>query len=148
MARNSFSRRVTDISLAQSISPHDYAEHDHGYRYRWGVLLDMVGDKDLDIYQESNSVFWEDTRPLVGQIWAIAKRLGVREFIAKKKYEVQDDHLPLHNLGGIPTCDIIDFDYPAWHTQNDTPEHCSALSLAKVGWVMREWLATAKPEGE
>ena len=84
--------------------------------------------------------------------WARYGRLprgsGSASSSAKKKYEVQDDHLPLHNLGGIPTCDIIDFDYPAWHTQNDTPEHCSALSLAKVGWVMREWLATAKPEGE
>ena len=121
-----------------------YAEDRPAYRYRWGVLLDMVGDADLQIYQERNSVWWRDTRPLVEQIWATARRLGVREFIAEKKYEVSDDHVKLHNLGGIPACDIIDFDYPVWHTQDDTPERCSALSLAKVGWVVREWLKVAE----
>ena len=125
-----------------------YADHPPEYRYRWGVLLDMIGDSDLQIYEEKNSIFWKDTRPLVDQIWAIAGQLGVREFIAKPKYEIRDDHLPLHNLAGIPTCDVIDFDYPPWHTQRDTVEHCSALSLAKVGWVMRQWLAKVKPETE
>jgi len=113
------------------------------YRYRWGVLLDMVGDADLQIYQERNSMWWRDTRPLVKAIWATAGRLGVREFIPRKKHEVRDDHLPLHNIAGIPTCDIIDFDYPPWHTQGDTLDKCSALSLAKVGWVVREWLKVA-----
>jgi len=110
------------------------------YRYRWGVLLDMVGDADLQIYQERYSMSWEDTRPLVEEIWATARRLGVREFIFRQKYYVRDDHLPLHEIAQIPTCDLIDFDYPAWHTQGDTPKRCSALSLAKVGWVVREWL--------
>jgi glutaminyl-peptide cyclotransferase len=121
-----------------------YAEDPPGYRYRWGVLLDMIGDADLQIFQERNSMSWRDTRPLVEAIWGTARRLGVREFIAKKKHEINDDHLMLHNLGGIPTCDIIDFDYPAWHTQDDTPEQCSPLSLAKVGWVIREWLKAAE----
>ncbi len=116
------------------------------HRYRWGVLLDMVGDADLQIYQERNSML-ADTRPLVEEIWATARRLGVREFIARKKHEVRDDHLMLHNVGGIPACDIIDFDYPAWHTRADTPEQCSALSLAKVGWVVREWLAPSDRGG-
>jgi hypothetical protein len=40
----------------------------------------------------------------------------------------------------IPACDIIDMKYQYWHTQGDTPEHCSALSVAKVGWVLQEWL--------
>ena len=110
------------------------------YHYRWGVLLDMIGDADLQIYQERNSMSWRDTRPLVEEIWATAKRLGVREFIPRKKYEVSDDHLPLHYIAGIPACDVIDFDYPPWHTQGDVPQQCSALSLAKVGWVIREWM--------
>jgi len=122
-----------------------YAKEPPPYRYRWGVLLDMIGDADLQIYQERNSMWWKDTRPLVEEIWATARRLGVREFIGKRKHEVRDDHLPLHNIARIPTCDIIDFDYPAWHTQGDTPERCSALSLAKVGWVLREWLSTTRP---
>ena len=118
------------------------------YRYRWGVLLDMIGDKDLQIFQERNSVYWRDTRPLVNDLWATAGRLGVREFIPRPKYEVNDDHLPLHNIAKIPTCDVIDFDYPTgnrefWHTTQDTLDKCSALSLAKVGWVIREWLKTA-----
>ena len=122
-----------------------YAKEPPPYRYRWGVLLDMIGDADLQIYQEYNSTWWLDTRPLVEEIWATARRLGVREFIRKSKHNVRDDHLPLHDIGKIPTCDVIDFDYPAWHTQGDTPERCSALSLAKVGWVVREWLATTRP---
>ncbi len=118
-----------------------YVQDPPAYRYRWGVLLDMIGDADLQLFQERNSAWWEDTRPLVEEIWATARRLQVREFIAKKKHEVRDDHLALHNVAGIPACVIIDFDYPAWHTRADTPEQCSALSLAKVGWVLREWLA-------
>jgi hypothetical protein len=117
-----------------------YAAANLPYRYRWGILLDMVGDADLELYQERYSANWPDTRPLVDDLWATARRLGVREFIFKQKYEVRDDHLPLHDLAGIPTCDLIDFDYPAWHTEGDLPERCSALSLAKVGWVLVEWL--------
>jgi len=122
-----------------------YRKEPPGHRYRWAVLLDMVGDADLQIYQEKNSVWWADTRPLVAEIWATAKRLGVREFIPSRKYEVRDDHLALHNVAGIPACDLIDFDYPAWHTRADVPDRCSALSLAKVGWVVREWLAATGP---
>jgi glutaminyl-peptide cyclotransferase len=121
-----------------------YVKNRPPYRYRWGVLLDMIGDADLQIYQERYSISWRDTRPLVQEIWATAHRLGVREFVPRKGYLVRDDHLPLHNIGRIPCCDLIDFDYPPWHTQGDTPERCSALSLAKVGWVIREWLKAVK----
>jgi hypothetical protein len=121
-----------------------YAESKPPYRYRWGVLLDMVGQTNLRLYQERHSVSWPDTRPLVQSLWATAARLGVGEFIARVDTNlplgIRDDHLPLHDLGGIPTCDVIDMDYPPWHTQGDTPDKCSALSLAKVGWVLREWL--------
>ena len=55
---------------------------------------------------------------------------------------VRDDHVALHDTAKIPVCDLIDVSFmqKQWHTQGDTPEHCSALSLAKVGWVLREWL--------
>jgi hypothetical protein len=121
-----------------------YAEGKSPFRYRWGVLLDMVGDADLQLPQERNSIWWSDVRPLVQDIWSTAARLGVREFVPKKGETIQDDHLPLHNIGRIPICDVIDFDYPPWHTQADTPDKCSALSLAKVGWVLREWIKGAK----
>lgn len=121
-----------------------YVKNPPPYRYRWGVLLDMIGDKDLRIPRESYSTWWKDTRPLVEDIWATARRLGVSEFVAKKGGWIRDDHLPLHNIGKIPCCDVIDLDYPAWHTRRDLPDQCSALSLAKVGWVIREWLKTAR----
>ncbi len=117
------------------------------HKYRWGVVLDMVGDESLQLYQERNSVTWRDTRPLVKEIWATAARLGVDEFIPRARYEVKDDHLPLRNTAKIPTCDIIDFDYPAWHTTMDTPQRCSPTSLAKVGWVVYEWLKGQQAEG-
>ena len=126
-----------------------YASQPPPHRYHWGVLLDMIGDKELQLYQEKNSVRWRDTRPLVRDIWITARRLGVNEFIFKAKHEVRDDHLALRNIAKIPTCDIIDFDYPRpgrqsyWHTEADTPDKCSALSLAKVGWVIHQWLIHA-----
>ena len=129
--------------LGSTYFAENYIDDPPAYRYRWGVLLDMVGDAQLEIYQERNSMSWSDTRPLVAEIWHTARDLGVREFVARKKYEVNDDHLKLRNVAKIPTCDIIDFDYPAWHTQQDVPDKCSALSLAKVGWVVHEWLSKA-----
>ncbi len=124
-----------------------YANDPPAYRYRAAVLLDMVGDKFLQIYQERHSVRWRDTRPITRDLWKTAARLGVREFIPRVGYEVRDDHVMLHDVGGIPSCDIIDFDYSIpgsgrsfWHTRQDTPDKCSPLSLAKVGWVVLEWL--------
>lgn len=111
--------------------------------YCWGVLLDMVGDADLQIPQEANGRWWRDTKPLLRDVYDTAERLGVREFVRRRGQEIQDDHIMLHNVGKIPTIDLIDFDYPPWHTMGDTPDKCSALSLAKVGWVVHEWLKTA-----
>ena len=108
--------------------------------YRAGVIVDMVADRDLGIWQERKSVSWPETRPIVEQIWAVAARLGVRQFVARPLHEIEDDHVPLRNIGQIPTCDIIDFDFPAWHTTRDTPEECSAESLEAVGRVVLEWL--------
>jgi hypothetical protein len=117
-----------------------YVEKPPQHKYRWGVVLDMIGDADLQVYQEKFGMTWRETRPLVKDIWATAGRLGVKEFIPRVGYEVNDDHVPLRNTGKIPTCDIIDFVYPAWHTTNDTPQQCAGSSLAKVGWVVYEWL--------
>jgi glutaminyl-peptide cyclotransferase len=110
------------------------------HRYRAGVILDMVADKDLQIWQEQQSVMWPDTQPVVAELWGVAARLGVREFVPRPKYTVHDDHVPLRMIAKIPTCDVIDFDYPAWHTTADTPANCSAESLAAVGRVMLAWL--------
>jgi hypothetical protein len=121
----------------------EYVNQPPPYRYRAAVVLDMVADADLQIYEERHSASWPDSRPIVTAIWNTAKKLGVREFIPRIKTDVNDDHLKLHNDAGIPSVDIIDFDYPAWHTQDDLADRCSALSLAKVGWVISEWLKQA-----
>ncbi|RLS34217.1 MAG: peptidase M28 [Planctomycetota bacterium] len=110
------------------------------YRYRSGLVLDMVGDADLQIHQEIHSVTWPDTRPIVEELWGVAARLGVRQFVARPKFEVDDDHVPLRMIGRIPTADIIDFDYPAWHTTRDTATACSGESLEAVGSVVLQWL--------
>jgi glutaminyl-peptide cyclotransferase len=108
--------------------------------YRCGAIVDMVADRDLQIWQERKSVSWPDTRPVVEAIWDVAGRLGAREFVPQPRHEVEDDHVPLRNIGRIPTCTIIDFDYPAWHTTRDTPDQCSAESLETVGRVVLAWL--------
>jgi hypothetical protein len=121
----------------------EYAASGHPYRYRYGVLLDLVADAQLQIYPDSYIMSWTDTRPLVQQIWNTARRLGVHEFSLGGRYDIRDDHIPLHDIGGIACCDIIDFNYPFWHTEADVPKNCSALTLAKVGWVVQEWLEQA-----
>jgi hypothetical protein len=119
------------------------AEQDGGrgtHRYRSGVILDMVADRDLEIWQERHSIEWPDTRPVVDSLWATATRLGVRQFVPRPKHTVEDDHVPLRMIGRIPTCDVIDFDYPHWHTTADTPANCAPESLEAVGKVVLEWL--------
>lgn len=129
----------------------EYAANPPAHRYRWGVVLDMVADANLELFQERHSMLWKDTKPLTEEIWRTARDLGVKEFYARLGHDIRDDHLALHDIAKIPTCDIIDFDYPRvgsrqqyWHTTQDTPDKCSALSLAKVGWVMLEWLKRTK----
>ena len=126
-----------------------YVKQPPPHRYTAGVLFDMVADADLTIYQEENSVTWKETRSLVNEIWATAQRMGIREFIPRQKYKVNDDHLPLYYLAKIPVCDVIDFEFPDarnqyWHTTADSPGRCSGDSLGKVGSVIMEWLATKR----
>ena len=116
-------------------------------RYECGVLLDMVGDADLQLPKEKNSMQYL-SRHVTKSIWETAHQLEVWEFTSEAGPEIRDDHLMLQIEGRIPACDIIDFDYPVWHTREDTPDQCSALSLAKVGWVVREWLAEMRPLDE
>lgn len=120
------------------------------HRYKCGVLLDMVGDAQLQIYREVNSQRTPQQKQIVNEIWGVARELGVREFLFGPGHEVRDDHLALNEIAKIPAIDIIDFDYPTargpnyWHTTQDVPERCSSLSLAKVGWVLKTWLERVK----
>jgi len=100
------------------------------------VIVDMVGDEDLNIFLEENS-----EPQLSSKIWSKAKDLGFGDvFIDQTKYALIDDHLPFINLG-IPSSLIIDFDYPYWHTNQDTLDKISAQSLKIVGEVILKWIS-------
>jgi len=126
--------------FARQYAAAQQAKPPQAHRYRCGVIVDMVADGDLEIWQEQRSVGWPDTAPVVESIWAVAARRGVRQFVPRPKYTIDDDHVPLRMIGRIPTCDIIDFDYPHWHTTQDLPEQCAGESLEAVGGVLLEWL--------
>ena len=98
------------------------------------VILDMVGDKDLNIYMEQYS-----DPDLNAEIWGIASELGYTQFIPEYKYNLIDDHIPFIDAG-IRAIDVIDFDYPFWHTTHDTLDKISADSLAAVGNTIIKWL--------
>lgn len=103
------------------------------YAPRMGILPDMIGDRDLTIYYEgySNAQYPDH----VARVWQAAASLGYPQFIPQRKYFIQDDHLPLMEAG-IPCINLIDFDYPPWHTSADTPDKCSPHSLRAVGDVV------------
>ncbi|MFQ5912742.1 MAG: M28 family peptidase [Nitrospinota bacterium] len=110
-----------------------------GPRPAFGILLDMVGDRDLNIHVEGYSA--RKAPEVVRKIWDAAKRAGARSFRPDVKHYVLDDHIPL-NDAGIPTADIIDFDYPPWHTSQDTLDKVSARSLEEVARVVIEAIYT------
>lgn len=99
------------------------------------VIIDMIGDKDLNIHYEKNS----DVE-LTLEIWEVARTLGYAEyFISSPKYSILDDHIPFVQ-SDIPAIDIIDFDYAYHHTTHDTADKVSAQSLQIVGEVLLAWL--------
>lgn len=99
------------------------------------IIVDMIGDTDLEIYLERNS---DDQ--LRNDIWRTAAELGIDAFIQEEKYAIIDDHTPFL-VRGIPAVDIIDFDYPYWHTTEDTLDKISPVSLEAVGLVLQTWIS-------
>jgi hypothetical protein len=103
------------------------------------IIVDMVGDADQQLYKEQNSTPW-----LVEQVWDIAAELGYDDyFLPTAKHSMLDDHTPFLRRG-IPAIDIIDFDYPYWHTTEDTADKVSAASLSRVGRVLEVALEGAR----
>ncbi|MFN8402470.1 MAG: M28 family peptidase [Anaerolineales bacterium] len=99
------------------------------------VIVDMIGDADLNIYRERNS-----DPELMDEIWSTAEGLGYgNQFISTYKFSMFDDHTPFLEAG-IPAVDLIDFDYPYWHTVNDTPDKVSPESLEAVGRTLWVWV--------
>ena len=121
-------------SRSYAIGSQYYARHKApNYSPMFGILLDMVGDRNLEIFQEGNSLRYASG--VVDRVWSLAARLGIKEFVAGARHEIFDDHIPFLEAG-IPMIDLIDFDYPHWHTTQDTPDKCSPASLEKIGKVV------------
>ena len=105
------------------------------------VIVDMIGDADLNIYKEYNS-----NPELTNEIWDVAKSLGYEDkFIPDHKHSMTDDHTPFLEAG-MPAIDIIDFDYPYWHTTQDTVDKVSGESLEIVGKTLWTWATQQTPQ--
>lgn len=105
------------------------------------IIVDMIGDSGLQIYKEYNS-----DEILMEQIWEKAGKLGYGEiFYDEYKHTILDDHIPFVEAG-IPAVDIIDLDYPHWHTTSDTIDNVSSESLKAVGDTLFAWLLSLDSE--
>jgi hypothetical protein len=105
---------------------------------QFGILLDMIGDAELEIRKEKASQHFAND--VVELVWNTANELGVTQFSELEGPSLIDDHIPF-NEAGIKCIDLIDFNFPNetinyWHTTHDTPEHCSSESLEAVGKVL------------
>lgn len=98
------------------------------------VLMDMIGDRDLNIRRDTYSTPW-----LTDILWASAARLGHAKYFLNDPMPVEDDHAPFLKAG-VAAALLIDFDYPPWHTADDTLDKVSAQSLAIVGDVVLDAL--------
>jgi glutaminyl-peptide cyclotransferase len=94
------------------------------------ILVDMIGDRDLQIKKEQYSTPW-----LNDIIWAAAQREKLGQYFRPEHVEIEDDHLEFRQAG-VPAVDLIDLDYPAWHTELDNLERVGARSLQIVGDVV------------
>ncbi len=107
------------------------------------INVDMIGDRDLQILDESNS-----TPALRQMLRDAAARLGYSRHIAREPAEIEDDHIPFLRQG-VPAIDLIDFDYGPgnswWHTAADTPDKLSASSLRVTGSLVIEMLHLLEP---
>jgi len=119
----------------------EYKKAKDGPKYIAGVLLDLFAGKGATYPVENNSA-WH-AGELCKQIWGIAAELEVKRFKWEPGPEVLDDHIALNKVG-IPCVDIIDFDYKHWHRLSDTPDKCSAESMASVAKVIVAWLQHVK----
>ncbi len=107
-------------------------------QFKFGILWDMIGDRDLTITLSPDS-----PADLMRDILASAEALGLRQHFSRYERAIYDDHVPLNTVARIPSIDLIDFDYPAWHTADDTLERLAPESLQKVGAVTLHHLRKA-----
>jgi Predicted aminopeptidases len=126
-----FDEKLADVLIGSAY----FAAHpiDPGYKPIFGVLWDMIGDKDLSIKKEQISV--EQAPEVVERVWQTAKDLGHEDvFVPVEQGGITDDHVPLLKAG-LRVIDVIDIDYPYHHRPSDTLDKISAKSLSIVGDV-------------
>lgn len=129
-----------------------WAAHPHvsNYKAKYGILLDMVGGADATFFYEGFSLRYAPG--VVQNVWSTAQMVGAeRYFRAEDGSWATDDHVPLNQIAGIPTADVVPFHKgaensfgPTWHTVNDTPENISVATLKAVGQTMVEVIAKEK----
>jgi glutaminyl-peptide cyclotransferase len=105
-------------------------------QFRGGILFDMIGDSSLDVTLPPDS-----PADLAAGIFASADALHARHAFTYFRGGILDDHTPLNEIG-VPTIDLIDFNYPPWHTVQDTIDKLSPESLRIVGAVATHFLVT------
>jgi hypothetical protein len=110
-------------------------QKENAKQFRGGILFDMVGDRSLNVTLPADS-----PADMARDIFAAAEALKLRNYFSYFDRDLIDDHAPLNQIG-IPTIDIIDFDFPPWHTAGDTMDKISAQSLQIVGSVALYYLA-------
>jgi glutaminyl-peptide cyclotransferase len=149
--RNALPMEIVFFDGEEAVVDWTGTDHTYGSRYyvmaarrdgslgdvRALILVDMIGDRDLRIMREPQSTKW-----LTDTIWRTAKRLKRPEFV-DEEFVVEDDHVEFLQAG-VPAVDLIDLDYSAWHTADDTLDKCSPKSLQAVADV----LLAALPEIE
>jgi glutaminyl-peptide cyclotransferase len=129
-----FNKNPNDVLIGSRY----YGAHQIGGPPLYAVLFDLIADKDLQIYQEGNSLV--GAPEVVELVWDTAKDLGYGGyFVSSPRHTLIDDHLELQKAG-LRAIDVVDFDYPAWHTVYDTIDKVSAASLQIVGDVAVELL--------
>jgi len=143
--------RIDDVYLAFLDGEEAFGEWSdsdslYGSRHlaeRWGrdgtlrrlkglINVDMIGDKNLDIPQETNG-----SMALNKLIWQTASDLGYKAFFTSQQIAEEDDHIPFVRAG-VAAVDLIDIDYPPWHTDADSMDKLSAQSMEIVGTVVYE----------
>jgi len=102
------------------------------------ICVDMIADKNPIFKIEGFS--YNYAKDLVYEIWSIANELGHKEFVWQLTTPIYDDHYYYYKGTNVPSIDIIDFDYPQWHTIDDTVENCSPKGLKIVGNVILEYI--------
>ncbi|MBR1627376.1 MAG: M28 family peptidase [Bacteroidales bacterium] len=110
------------------------------YRAKYGILLDMVGYKDLRFTKEMQSMGYASS--IMNNVWNIARDLGFGNIFVEENYNsVMDDHVWINHYAKIPTIDIVQNSsntsfFPHWHSTKDDMDCIDKNSLAVVGKVV------------